>query len=83
MRPYFCRFPSADRKFPLTYRNSSAIMGLVRICALPAGVLSRFFFFRHKIIPQEKTVLATRFRDNAQRAKRKLRRRIMFTSNSL
>ena len=26
---------------PLTYRNPSAIISLVRICALPAGVLSR------------------------------------------
>ena len=40
-------------QFPLTYRNPSAIIGLVRICALTAGAFSRFFFFRDKIRSQE------------------------------
>jgi hypothetical protein len=48
-----------DRFFlPLAYRNPSAIIGLVRIYALTAGALSRFFFFRAQARPKEKIVPA-------------------------
>jgi hypothetical protein len=59
-------------------------MGLVRICVLPAGVLSRFFFFRHKII--RKTEERPRYAclwDTRNEQIRKISLRIMLTSNPL